>query len=107
MLQLDARKFREFRQREVDPHYLDPLREVAPRFQGEWLAACADVGSDSPLNEYRTGWVAIVQERRSKAVEPMQELYWLFFQYGLWLAIVFATMLFMLWWIVRKVLKEA
>jgi hypothetical protein len=107
MLELDPDQFSRFREQEVNPRYADPLDEVAEEFQGEWLAACANVGSDTKTNEYRTGWVAIVQERRAKAVEPMQELYWLFFRYGLWMAIVFATMLFLLWWIVRRMLKES
>lgn len=99
MLQLDPHEFAEFRKQQVNPAYLDPLKEVDPQFLGEWLAACADVGG--------TGWVAIVQERRTKAVEPMAELYWLFFQYGAWMSVVFIAMLFLLWWIIQKVSQES
>ncbi|MCA9081437.1 MAG: serine/threonine protein kinase [Planctomycetaceae bacterium] len=98
LLQLEPNHFAEFRRQQRDPAYLDPLNDVDPQYRGEWLAACADVG--------QSGWVAVVQERRSKAVEPMAQLYWLFFQYGIWMSIVFVTMLFLLWWIIQKVSRD-
>lgn len=97
-LQLDRDEFGEFRKRQISPLYDDPLAEIAPEFRGEWLAACSDVG--------QTGWVAVVQERKAKAVAPMAELYWLFFRYGAWMSVVFVTMLFLLWWVIQKVVRE-
>ncbi|MCA9044406.1 MAG: serine/threonine protein kinase [Planctomycetaceae bacterium] len=98
-LQLKQDAFNRFRQQKTDPDYIDPLAEVDSEFKGIWLAACADVGE--------TGWVAVVQERRSRAVAPMSELYLLFFKYGAWMAVVFTAMLLLLWWVIRKMMHDS
>ncbi|QDT55012.1 Serine/threonine-protein kinase PrkC [Caulifigura coniformis] len=54
--------------------YDDPIARTDERYAGPWLAAFAPVG--------KTGWYAIVQERRSSAVGPVQNLRQVFVQYG-------------------------
>ncbi len=54
--------------------YDDPIAKRDERYAGPWLAAFAPVG--------KTGWYAVVQERRSSAVEPLQGLRQVFVQYG-------------------------
>ncbi len=52
-----------------DEHYVDPLSQFEPAaadLGGEWLAAFAAVP--------KTSWVTVVQERRSAALEPVQEM---------------------------------
>jgi len=54
--------------------YDDPIARTDERYAGPWLAAFAPVG--------KTGWYAIVQERKSSAVGPVQNLRQVFVQYG-------------------------
>jgi hypothetical protein len=74
--------------------YQDPMADVVPEYRGIWLAAPALA---SGLN-----WVAIVQERYQAAVQPMHDLYWIFLRYGLVLAVLFAAMLLLLWWLIQR-----
>jgi hypothetical protein len=74
--------------------YRDPLADVEPAYAGQWLAAVAKTAD--------IDWMAIVQERRSDAVKPMQDLYWIFLQYGLLLILVFGAMLTLLWWLIQR-----
>jgi eukaryotic-like serine/threonine-protein kinase len=77
--------------------YRDPLADVDEFYEGAWLAAVAPVeGID---------WIALVQERRSLAVAPMAELYWMFLRYGLVMLIVVATMLSLLWWLIQRIMR--
>ncbi|WP_417848319.1 protein kinase domain-containing protein [Thalassoglobus sp.] len=76
-------------------NYKDPLADVDERYQGEWLAAVAEISS--------ANWIAIVQERRSEAVAPMDELRAIFIRYGQLMVVVFAAMLAVLGWIIRRV----
>lgn len=76
------------------PVYQDPLADVDPSYAGAWLAAVAQTSN--------IDWIAIVQERRSEAVRPMENLYLIFLRYGLLLLVVFALMLAMLAWLIRR-----
>lgn len=79
-------------------HYTDPLADVDPKYEGEWLAAVAEISSAK--------WIAIVQERRSEAVAPMYTLRTIFFNYGLLMFFVFAVMLAVLLLLIRKMTSE-
>jgi hypothetical protein len=83
--QLEDREFKELLQvdpdqREIietsesDTRYVDPIGNLDSRYAGPWLAGFAPVG--------KIGWYAIVQERRSSAVQPVQSLRAVFVQYG-------------------------
>ncbi|QDT31152.1 protein kinase domain-containing protein [Thalassoglobus polymorphus] len=80
-------------------NYKDPLADVDEKYQGEWLAAVAEISS--------ANWIAIVQERRSEAVAPMDELRAIFIRYGQLMVVVFAAMLAVLGWIIRRVSNRA
>lgn len=74
--------------------YIDPLADLDSRYQGEWLAAVAEIAS--------ANWIAVVQERRSDAVAPMLELRSIFFNYGQLLIFIFIVMLTVLGWVIRR-----
>jgi len=67
-----------------DPYY-DPIGKIelesAKQYRGEWLAAFAPVGD--------TGWTVIVQERRGRALEPINDM-----KSGLFRSAVYAFLLF-------------
>jgi hypothetical protein len=75
--------------------YVDPLRERSPQeFDGKWLAAFARVGS--------TDWIAIVQERRQTAIEPVQKINAIFYTAGVVAIIVFGVLLGILWYFLNR-----
>ncbi len=74
--------------------YRDPVARVDASYEGEWLAASA------PIAE--TGWWAIVQERRSMTVLPVNELSRVFKRTGLWSLLVFALLLLLLWMLIQR-----
>ena len=75
--------------------YEDPLKEMNPElFSGKWLAAVARLNS--------ADWIAIVQERRSEVVAPMQALRKIFVRYGQLMVVVFIAMLIGLGWLIRR-----
>jgi len=74
--------------------YHDPLAKVDPSYAGDWLAAVAQTSG--------IDWIAIVQERTEDTVKPMKDLYWIFLRYGLLLLVFFASMLTVLWWLIRR-----
>ncbi len=78
----------------LDNNYTDPLSDSFEEYNGRWLAAFANVG--------QVNWVAVVQEPRADAVQPMQILYKVFLEYSFILIVVFVTMLCLLWWLIRK-----
>ncbi|SFJ65617.1 protein kinase domain-containing protein [Planctomicrobium piriforme] len=78
------------------PAYEDPMSDQSPEYAGVWLAAGAKASF--------IDWVAIVQERRDAAVQPMQDLLWIFVRYGLLLLVVCAALLFLLWCLVRRII---
>lgn len=74
--------------------YRDPLATIDSTYDGDWLAAVAEVGA--------TNWIAIVQERREESVAPMYELRNIFIYYGQIAVIIFMTMLGALAWFIRR-----
>ena len=78
-------------------NYQDPLADVDSRYSGDWLAAVSEVPS--------TGWIAIVQERRSEAVAPMYELRSIFIRYGQLMIVVFVAMLVLLGLFIRRLIQ--
>jgi hypothetical protein len=92
-LQLSPEQRRIVELAEPSAHYQDPIARLDPRYQGPWLAAFEPVG--------KTGWYAVVQERRSSAVGPVQNLRQVFVQYGagalLAMSAVFALLGALLW----------
>lgn len=75
-------------------NYHDPMTDIDPAYDGQWLAAAAlSAGLD---------WIAIVQERLDDAVQPMNDLYWIFIRYGLLLLLSFAVILVVLWWLIQR-----
>jgi hypothetical protein len=86
---------------EVDEHYIDPLShlDIASKdLSGEWLAAFAAV----PW----TDWVAVVQERRSAALEPVQEMRSRLTRTGLWALLVSCALIGLLWYFVGRALVD-
>jgi serine/threonine protein kinase len=86
---------------EVDEHYIDPLShlDIASKdLSGEWLAAFAAV----PW----TDWVAVVQERRSAALEPVQEMKSRLTRAGLWALLVSCALIGLLWYFVGRALVD-
>jgi serine/threonine protein kinase len=85
----------------VDDHYTDPLSrlDVASKdLDGEWLAAFAAV----PW----TDWVAVVQERRTAALEPVQEMKLRLTRTGLWALVGSCGLIGLLWYFVGRALID-
>lgn len=86
---------RDYRER----RYEDPFGQVAQEFRGEWLAAFARVrGFD---------WIAIVQERRKTAIEPVQSVNSIFLRAGVIAVIVFGVLLAILWYFLNRASTKA
>ncbi len=79
--------------------YRDPLRSIDPQASaGEWLAAFAPVG--------RTGWTAIVQERKAEVLLPVYELQSRLTRYA-WFAFgVAGAIVGLMWYFVLKSVSE-
>ena len=58
----------------------------------------------SPVGQ--TGWTAIVQERRSMALRPVEEMRSWLIQYGLIVLVTCCLLIFTVWYFVMRVLKE-
>jgi serine/threonine protein kinase len=85
----------------VDDHYVDPVSrlEVASTdLGGEWLAAFALVPG--------TDWAAVVQERRSAALEPVQEMRSRLTRTGLWALVGSCGLIGLLWYFVGRALID-
>lgn len=82
----------------VIANYQDPLADVDKKYQGEWLAAVAEISS--------TNWIAVVQERRSESVAPMHELRSIFMRYGQLMLLIFVVMLIVLGWLIRRLTSQ-
>jgi hypothetical protein len=67
------------------------------RFDGEWLAAVAEVSGGADPN-----WLAIVQERRSATLAPVKDLKQTFQVTGLWATAVFGLLLIVLWYLINR-----
>ena len=74
--------------------YLDPVADLDPLFQGDWLAAWAPVEG--------THWIAIVQERRDIALQPVGDLRNVFVRSGYIAIAVFSVMLGVFWLLLRR-----
>jgi hypothetical protein len=77
-----------------EDRYADPFAQQSPEFAGEWLAAFAPVAE--------TNWVAIVQERRPAAIEPVQDVNAIFNQAQVIAVIVFGVLLAILWYFLNR-----
>lgn len=73
--------------------YIDPVGQLelesAQPYRGEWLAAFAPVGD--------TGWTVIVQERKSLAVEPIDEMESGLINSGKWALVIFIVLIVSVW----------
>ncbi len=79
--------------------YIDPVGQLDPQhFGGEWLAAFCPVGS--------TGWIAIVQERRSAALRPVDAMAFRLRTDGLWALAVSGVLIGTLWLVVLRSLHD-
>jgi serine/threonine protein kinase len=73
-------------------------RLAALRYRGQWLAAFSPVG--------RTGWAAVVQERRASALYPIEEMRGNILRYGIWALLVGCGLIGLLWYFVSRALNE-
>ena len=73
----------------ISADYADPIAAVDTDYDLPWLAAAAPVAG--------TDWVAIVQERRGPALEPVDQMRDVFVFWGTVLLGVFALLLVALW----------
>ena len=79
--------------------YLDPAGQFdAKAFGGEWLAAFCRVGD--------TGWIAIVQERKSAALRPVGAMAARLRRDGAWALAVSGVLIGTLWLVVLRGLHE-
>jgi hypothetical protein len=84
-----------------DEHYVDPLSQYTPAsadLAGEWLAAFAAVP--------QTNWVTVVQERRSTALEPVQEMERRLSRFGWWALLASCVLVGALWYFVGRALND-
>jgi serine/threonine protein kinase len=86
---------------DVDDHYVDPLShlDVATKdLDGEWIAAFAAVPG--------TDWVAVVQERRTAALEPVRDMRSRLTRTGLWALVGSCGLIGLLWYFVGRALID-
>jgi serine/threonine protein kinase len=84
-----------------DESYVDPLSRFEPAaadLGGEWLAAFAAVPE--------TNWVTVVQERRSAALEPVQEMKTRLTHDGWWALLASCGLIGLLWYFVGRALND-
>jgi hypothetical protein len=77
-----------------DSVYRDPIADIDETYLGSWLAAFAPVED--------TNWIAIVQERRDVALEPVGDLRDVFTRAGLWSLCIFGVLLAGLWYLINR-----
>lgn len=82
-----------------DYNYVDPIghleAEANAEFGGQWLAAFWPVD--------KTDWVAVVQEKRDKALQPVREIRDGLIKYALIGLVLCITLVLMSWYFVRRV----
>ena len=79
--------------------YIDPVGQFSPdEYGGEWLAAFCRVGD--------TGWFAIVQERKSAVLRPVNAMAARLRQDGGWALVLSGVLIGTLWLVVLRGLKE-
>ncbi len=95
-LRLPDKVVRMMRESSRSSDFRDPIAEAGldPTYADEWLAAFAPVEG--------TGWVAVVQERRDEALQPVGTLKSVFLQYGIAALVVFSVMLGILWYLIHR-----
>jgi hypothetical protein len=82
-----------------DEHYKDPVATLDPKeYSGEWLAAF------SPVGQY--GWTVIVQERKTAAQRPLEQMRSDMLRYGLWALVVGTALIGLLWYFVLRAMNE-
>ncbi len=95
-LRLSDEAVRAMRESSRSEDFRDPIAEAGldPTYAEKWLAAFAPVKG--------TGWVAVVQERREEALQPVGALNSVFMQYGIAALVVFSVMLGILWYLIHR-----
>jgi hypothetical protein len=90
---------------EVDTaqEYVDPVSVAVPgpeaaAYQGEWLAAFWPVGS--------TQWIAVVQERRSSALQPVRQIRDGLLKYGMYGSLAAIGLVLVMWGFVVRALVD-
>ena len=79
--------------------YIDPVGQFSPdEYGGEWLAAFSRVGD--------TGWFAIVQERKSAVLRPVDAMAARLRRDGAWALVLSGVLIGTLWLVVLRGLKE-
>jgi hypothetical protein len=84
-----------------DENYVDPLSDFEPAaadLGGVWLAAFAAVP--------KTTWVTVVQERRSDALKPVQEMKTRLTHDGWWALLASCGLIGLLWYFVGRALND-
>ena len=84
-----------------EENYVDPLSHFEPAaadLGGQWLAAFAAVPE--------TNWVTVVQERRSAAMEPVQEMKLRLTRDGWWALLASCGLIGVLWYFVGRALND-
>jgi hypothetical protein len=80
----------------------DPVGRISlpatAQYRDHWLAAFSPVG--------RTGWAAVVQERRASALQPIEEMRGNMLRYGIWALLVGCSLIGLLWYFVTRALNE-
>ena len=80
-------------------HYIDPVSQIDPAtYGGEWLAAFSPVGD--------TGWVAIVQERKDRALLPVEELEARLYSWAMGAVLLGLGLVAGSWWMIVMLLNE-
>lgn len=93
-LRFDVKKSADLVARTHDSNYEDPMGRHDEAYRGAWLAAFAPVG--------RTGWVAVVQERRDIALQPIDRIRQVFVNAGLMSLVIIAAMFAVLWYLMQR-----
>ncbi|MFN0195713.1 MAG: serine/threonine protein kinase [Planctomycetaceae bacterium] len=82
-----------------DDAYFDPVGQLSPaEYGGEWLAAFAPVGN--------LEWIAVVQERRKSALQPIQQMRSNTIRFGIGAIVVGGALVGILWYFVLRALRE-
>jgi hypothetical protein len=75
------------------------MSEIRPEEFGElWLAAFAPVGD--------TGWIAVVQERRAAAFEPVDELRTRLVLFALTAVAIVVVLVAGCWWLIVRIINN-
>lgn len=82
--------------------YVDPICAVSPQaasdYGGVWLAAISPIAN--------TTWMAVVQEPRERAWEPVEEMKSGLIEYGAWALAICFGFIMVLWVLVIRALRE-